>query len=166
MFNIRFALPLPQHNRSPPITVTPTNGSGEDPPPTPLTIEQELASAVAASHTTTDGEDYIDARACLAQLQLQVDTIIQKTPTPCRLFLSTSVPGTFTALLSPKMARVLNCDSNPGTLPTYLGSLAFLDNQATSNKTFPTPIPLEEDGRQPFRPYLFYLHLIPHRALS
>jgi hypothetical protein len=73
-------------------------GTDGDPPPTLLTLEQELISTIAASQTT-DGEDYIDARA---RGLAKVDTIITKTQTPRRLFPSTSVPGTFMALSPPQ----------------------------------------------------------------
>jgi hypothetical protein len=146
-FSIRFALPLPQHDHSNPTTETFPNGTAGDPPPTFLTVEQELASsAILAASQPTDGADFINARDRLTQLQLQGETIMKKTRTPCRLFQSTSVPGTFMSLSS-KMARILTCESTPGTLPTYLGSLLlFLDDQATFNDIFPTPTPLEEDG--------------------
>jgi hypothetical protein len=143
-FTVRFALPLPQHDRPFATTVQPPDGAGDDPPLATLTLEEVLASAVAASQAT-DGEDYIDASARLALLQQQVDAVLHQTPTARRLFQSASAPGNLPTA-SPKMSRVLQSDSSPGTLPTYLGGLSFLDDQASFDAIFPNPIPLEEDG--------------------
>jgi hypothetical protein len=119
----------------------PDGASGNTPP---ATIEQLLESALAASKTA-DEDDYFDAGIALTKLQQQLDAVLHSTPTARRLFQSTSAPGTFTTV-SPKMSRVLNCDSTPGNLPTYLGSLSFLDDQTTFDATFPNPLPFEEDG--------------------
>ena len=47
---------------------------------------------------------------------------------------------------SPKMARILANAAAAGSLPSYLGSLHFLDHQDTFDAVFPAPIPLEDDG--------------------
>ena len=142
-FNVRFALPLPQHDRAAidPTMPPPDDATAHTPP---ATIEELLASAIAAS-VNADDDEYFDASTSLSHLREQLDSVLQTTPAARRLFHSTSVPGTFTTV-SPKMSRVLNYDYSPGTLPTYLGSLSFLDDQATFDGTFPNPTPLEEDG--------------------
>jgi hypothetical protein len=123
-FSIRFALPLPpqQHDRSNPTEPPPDGMSGDTPPAFP-TIEQEFASANIATWemiTSIPAPTLTTANA--NRNHHEEDT----NPMPS-LPVSTSVPGTFTSL-SPKMARILTCDST-GTLPTNLGSLSFLDDQ-------------------------------------
>jgi hypothetical protein len=65
-----------------------------------LAVEEEIASAIAALQPT-DGDDYIDACARVNQLQLQVESIMKKTPTPCHDFSSSFLPlaGVFKFLL-------------------------------------------------------------------
>jgi len=144
-FTIRFALPLPQHDHAAinQLTcTTPTQTTNT--PPTFVTMEEALEKVATAS-LPVDGEDPIDTAAHLAALHLEIQEVIQKTPTARRLFHSTTAPGTFTSL-SPKMARLLASSGNPGTHPTYLGSLNFLDDQETFDSVFPLPTPLEENG--------------------
>jgi hypothetical protein len=139
-FQIRFALPLPQSDRpaeTEPTTAdedtTPTDeepapaGTPDRPPPN-QGLEQRLQTAVAASQTT-DGENPVALAARLAALQDQIGTILEQTPTSRRLFPSITTPGTYTSL-SPKMARLLTNSTELGSLPTYLGSLNFLDDHS------------------------------------
>jgi hypothetical protein len=106
-FTIRFALPLPQHDRSSSTAVNPPPDTDHEPAPS---LAELLASAVAASHVS-DGENYIDAGARLAQLQQHVDAALLQTPTARRLFPSTAAPGTYTTV-SPKIMSVSPASSS------------------------------------------------------
>jgi hypothetical protein len=149
-FTIWFTLPLPQSDRTPGTDMAPPTTVATVGTPIPMTLEQQLATAIAASQNPGDREDDADTDdsttvARLATLQSKVAAIMAQTASPRRLFPSLTTPGTFTSV-SPKMARLLTPASMAGQLPTYLGSLDFLDNQATFDSTFPSPLPLEEDG--------------------
>jgi len=85
----------------------------------------KLEAAIADSEH--EGEDSPRSRARLTALQAEIRAIVEQTLTPKCLFQSTTTAGTFTSL-SPKMARIL-ASSDPGSLPAYLGSSNFLDNQ-------------------------------------
>jgi len=85
----------------------------------------KLEAAIADSEH--EGEDSPRSRARLTALQAEIRAIVEQTLTPKCLFQSTTTTGTFTSL-SPKMARIL-ASSDPGSLPAYLGSSNFLDNQ-------------------------------------
>jgi hypothetical protein len=99
------------------------------------------ATSLVAVDITDD-----DAPTRLNTLVTQLRTVISQTQVPRQLFPSTTRPGSFTAF-SPKMARILASSDTAGTLPTYLGHLDFLDDQATFDTVFPSPIlPLEDNG--------------------
>ena len=150
-FTIRFALPLPQHVRGTGTDLPPTSPLTMSPPhqltaagPTLQDWEAKMEAAISDS-LEREGEETPRTRARLTALQTELRAIVAQTPTPKRLFQSSAAPGTFTSL-SPKMARILD-SSNPGSLPTYLGSLNFLDDQDTFDSVFPAPLPLDEDGQ-------------------
>jgi len=150
-FTIRFALPLPQHFRGtdtdlpPTFPLTTTPDQLEAVGPAFQSLEAKMDAAIADSHGT-EGDDYLNAGARLSALQAKIHAIMEQTPTPRRLFQSAVSPGTFTSL-SPKMARILASGADPGSLPTYLGSLNFLDDQDTFDFVFPAPLPLDENGQ-------------------
>jgi hypothetical protein len=102
---IRFALPLPQHDRQALTISPPVAALDPDPPmtvhPAFSTIEQELEAAIAASQPATDEDSYVNPSARLAALQSKIETIMQQTPTPRRLFPSPAAPWAYTSL-SPK----------------------------------------------------------------
>jgi hypothetical protein len=106
-------------------------------------LEAKLKAAIADSKQ--EGDDSPRSRARLMALQAEIRAIVEQTPTPKCLFQSTTTPRTFTSL-SPKMACIL-ASSDPGLLPTYLGSLNFLDDQDTFNSVFPAPLPLDKNGQ-------------------
>jgi hypothetical protein len=150
-FTIRFSLPLPQHVRGTGTDLPPTSPLTMSPPhqltaagPDFQSLEAKLEAAIADS-LEQEGEESPRSRARLTALQAELRAIVDQTPTPKRLFQSAGSPGTFTSL-SPKMARILT-SSDPGSLPTYLGSLNFLDDQDTFDSVFPAPLPLDEDGQ-------------------
>ena len=153
-FTIHLALPLPQSDRTAAAVTTPTNETNLSTPETHpanlQTLEQQLESAIADSRDKDDEDfdkeaDDSNAATRLATLQAQIAAIMAQTPTPRRLFPSTTTPGTFTSM-SPKMAQLLAANASAGQLPTYVGSLSFLDDQMTFDSIFPSPLPLEEDS--------------------
>jgi hypothetical protein len=146
-FTIRFALPLPQHERQSAMNPTanpfnPTTPNANTNDSSPTTLERTIAAALEASETAA-GDEYINPAARLAALQQQVRTIMEQTPR--RLFDSTATTGGFPSF-SPKMAQILANNGDPGSQPTYLGSLHFLDDQPTFDAVFPLPVPCEDDG--------------------
>jgi hypothetical protein len=150
-FTIRFALPLPQTERPVVATATPDPSAGdpgsiaiETPHPSPSFVAR-LEAAIAGS-VALEGDDSVDSASRLLALQVELRSLVRQTLSPRRLFQSGGHGGTLGTSLSPQMARLLAAGTNPGSLPTYLGSLHFLEDQDTFRSVFPAPQPLEEDG--------------------
>lgn len=149
-FTIRFALPLPQTERpvaaaAVPAAGRPGSNAIETPRPS-ASFEARLEAAIAGSVALEGDDASVDSSARLLALQVELRSLMRQAPSPRRLFQSGGNYGTLGTSLSPQMARLLAAGTNPGSLPTFLGSLHFLEDQNIFDSVFPAPQPLEEDG--------------------
>jgi len=144
-FTIRFALRLPQSART--TAPDPAADDGFATPDQPFDRATALAQLRTEVMAAMD-DDLIDDLNVqpmdrITNMRNSINNLMTATPSGRRLFAHTPGPQDD---VSPQMARILANSTTAGTLPTYLGSLKFLEDKTVFNMVFPVPVPLEDDG--------------------